>query len=135
MLAEAFFGNEDGVPDSPKTTRQIEWPTSFRGSHLQVGDIVFVKNTHYGIERQLFRLTKVRPWQNQEGIDLAGNWHEDEWYTDLWGQVPDSLFTGVNRTRLRRPPFCWHANETAPPVGDPWYDATERFLWDCPVLQ
>lgn len=128
QLAENFLGNEDALPDSPKGTRYIEWETTFRGSHLQVGDIVFFANVHYGIARQLFRLTKVQPAQDQETIAFGAIWHEDEWYTDLWGQIADALFTGVNRSRSVRPPFPWRAFETAPAVGDPWYDPTEYFF-------
>jgi hypothetical protein len=128
MQAEAFLGNEDALPDSPKGTRYIEFPTSIKGAHLQLGDIVVVSNTHYGIASQLFRLTKIQPTQDCETISLGATWHEDEWYTDLWGQIPDSLFTGQNRNKGIRPPFPWRANETAPPALDPWYDPTELFF-------
>ena len=128
MQAEAFLGNEDGSPDVAKGTRYIEFPTSIKGSHLQLGDIVLVSNTHFGITNQLFRLTKIQPTQDSETINLGMMWHEDEWYTDLWGQVPDSLFTGQNRNKGIRPPFPWRANETAPPANDPWYDPTENFF-------
>ncbi len=129
FLAETFRGNpRTGINDKNDSggTWIVEFETSFRAIHVKVGDIVEVSQTDYALDAQLFRVLAVAPTANCERLLIRAQWHEDDWYTDRYGQRPDPLLQAQRRHRLLRPPFGWLPDMEAPQSWDPIWDPTEK---------
>ena len=123
--AELSMGNARG--DSSGTFF-FGYDTSFRALHLKMGDICRYSDLQNGISNQLIRILEIEPDTNYERVRLKARWHNDDWYTDAWGQDGVPGYSGQGRAKLLRPPFPWLANYEAPWPGDSMFPETEKFF-------
>lgn len=134
QFAEQFRGNPrsgniiiSGEPqDDSGGTWIATFETSFKAVHLNVGDIIGITYADYGLDAQQFRILAISPMANFERITIRAQWHEDDWYLDSYGQVPDPILQAQRKHRLNRPPFGWLPDETAPLSTDTMVDPTEK---------
>lgn len=130
MYFEQYRGNPrtgfNGLNDSGGTWI-AEWETSFRAIHLAIGQIVLLgSDLLYTPNDQTFRILSIKVSPNFERMTLRAMWHEDDPYTDAYGQSPSPILEQQLRNKLRRPPFGWNPNFTAPLITDPLYSLTEK---------
>lgn len=62
--------------------RYVEFQTGLRGIGVRPGDLITVTYARHGLDRQLFRVTRVRPSENLESAWITAQWHEDAWFAD-----------------------------------------------------
>lgn len=129
-LAENFRGNENG---DTRGTRwwDIEDATS-RVEHLRVGHIVLLRSQAISLRPAvqlqspsgtnimgiLARVEEVKPSTDGERWSLKLRWHEDAWYTDLYGQQGAPLNSDPQRGLPDRPPYPWRPYGEQPIAGD-----------------
>jgi hypothetical protein len=99
-------------------TLLLDFEASSRALHLSIGDIVLVNWELLGISDQLFRVARISPATNFETAKLTVSWHDDDWYTDSWGQAASPDAGRRYRDRLSRPSFPWQPYGEPPVVGD-----------------
>jgi hypothetical protein len=125
-LAERNRGNE---ADDTRGTRVFKFGTSVRVEHLRVGHLVLFTWHSLGIVQQLFRVINIQPSTDYEDVHITIQWHEDIWYTDIYGQSPQGLYSFLNNNRPIRGPLPWQPYAESPlvPAGDtyPQLSATE----------
>lgn len=126
-IAETLRGNP--LQDTGGT-QIYEIVTTFRGMHLNKGDIVLLQLAQLNLQDNLesppgtpiagalFQVVELQPSLDLETLKITLNWHRDEWYTDIWGQVDDPGFSRPERDRLSRAPFPWLASNTFPQAND-----------------
>lgn len=78
-LSKLLRGNPAG---DTRGTDWWEWQTSFRACEVQIGHLVLLNETRYGLTNQLVRVTGIKPSRNYETVTLVGHHHEDDWYFD-----------------------------------------------------
>lgn len=103
-FAEQCRGNWRGDTGG---TLAFEFTLSYRGIHLNIGDICMFTWQPFGIEDQLVRVLRIAPNSNYETVKITATWHEDQWYLDTFGQKGQPGFTSARRNRLIRPAFNW----------------------------
>lgn len=134
QFAEQFRGNPrsgniviNGEPqDDTGGTWIATFDTSFKAIHLRVGHIIGITYPEYGLDAQQFRILAVTPQADFETINIRCQWHEDDWYLDSYGQVPDPILQAQRKHRLNRPPFGWLPDTQAPLSTDPMIDPSEK---------
>jgi hypothetical protein len=62
--------------------RFVEFETGLRGIGVRPGDLITVSYPRYGLDRQSFRVLRVRQSADLEGSTITAQWHEDAWYAD-----------------------------------------------------
>ncbi|MCW5963470.1 MAG: hypothetical protein KIT83_05480 [Bryobacterales bacterium] len=62
--------------------RYVEFETGLRGIGIRPGDLITVTYARHGLQRQPFRVLRVRPAANLESAQIVAQWHEDAWYAD-----------------------------------------------------
>jgi hypothetical protein len=90
-----------------------------------VGKLCRFSHAQLNLSNQAVRVIKIQPAKDHETANLALQWHEDQWYTDTYGQSGVPIYAGNNKTPLSRPPFPWQPFDTAGLVGDPIYDPSD----------
>jgi hypothetical protein len=127
---EQYRGNpRTGIDDLNDSggTWIAEWESSFRAIDLRIGDIVTLgADLLFTDDDQTFRLISISPSPNFERITFQAIWHEDDPYTDGYGQSPDPKLEQQLKNKLRRPPFGWNPNFEAPGVFDPMFEHSEK---------
>lgn len=136
-LAENLRGNEN------QDTRGTRWwdlnELTSRVSHLRVGQIVLMQYQQLGltplnqlesppgnfIPGILLRVEAIKPTTNYERVTLTLRWHEDVWYTDLYGQEAAPLASNPAQFQPPRPPYPWKPFGESPVAGDSMWDSTE----------
>jgi hypothetical protein len=103
----------------------FEFDTSFRVAHLRVGHICRITYQQLALTTIPIRVLKIQPSTDFRTCRITAVYHNDEWYTDAWGQGPDPKFSRLDRSRLDRPAFVWLPNQEAPVSGNPLYGPTE----------
>ena len=137
QLAENYRGNPrsgefiDPTTGEPKNdtggTWIVNFETSFQAFQVAVGDIIDVSFDIYGLDTQLFRVLSIQPTANYERLTIRAQWHEDDWYLDSYGQVPDPILQNRRRNKMLRPPYGWLANQETPVnPQDPLVDPTQK---------
>jgi hypothetical protein len=121
-LAESFRGNRYG---DTRGTLQISFQTTVKAAHLRQGQIVCFTDDRYGLDKQLFRVTKIQAHRNAETYSVAMLWHNDDWYVDTYGQGPDPDYSRPKRDREARPPWGWQPYSEQPETFDPMFDDEE----------
>lgn len=144
QLAESLRGNENR---DTRGTRFWDIDATSRMEHLRVGDILlfaYQALVNAGallagglqplvplqspagtqIPGILARLESITPATNYERAVFKVRWHEDYWYTDLYGQTAAPPFSGAMLPA--RLPFPWDPNGEAPITGDALWSPTER---------
>lgn len=128
QLAEQFRGNprtgNNGVND-PGGTWTINFQCSYRGVHLNIGQIISVTMAKYQLDDQWFRIIAVSPDPDAEKITIRAIWHEDDWYLDSYGQNPSPILQQQQKQALLRPPLGWAPDITTPVSGDPLWAQTD----------
>lgn len=59
----------------------VEFETSMKGLGIRPGDLISVTYLKEGLERQLFRVTKISPRVNYRTALIAAQIHEEYWYS------------------------------------------------------
>lgn len=124
IIAEAWRGNASG--DRRGTyIGELEPLAGFRVIRLRVGHICLLTDVQHGITNQLIRVLKIQPGANFETCKVTFQFHDDDWYTDVFWQSNDPLFSEQARDRLPRPSFPWCPYKVQPNAADPMFDATD----------
>ena len=105
-MAERQRGN---AADDPRGTMVMTFGTTVKCEHLRVGNLILFSWKALGIARQLFRVMKIAPGTDFAEARVTASWHNDVWYTDLYGQAPQALYSETNRNRPARMPLPWQA--------------------------
>ncbi len=129
MFFNAYRGNPrtgfNGQNDSGGTWI-AEFETTFRAIHLVIGHIILIgKDLLFTDDDQLFRITSIAVAPNFERMTIRAVWHEDDPYTDVYGQQPDPILEQQLRKKLARPPFGWAPDTEAPIAHDAIFDPTD----------
>ncbi|MCC6591616.1 MAG: hypothetical protein IT168_33325 [Bryobacterales bacterium] len=127
--AEQFRGNWRGDTGG---TLVFEFPVSFRGVHLSVGDLCLLNWEPLGVLNQPVRVIRIQPASNFETARFAVAWHSDDWYLDSWGQQGMPRPASPHRNRLIRPAFSWLPFGQQPEQGDSLFGRSE---WNFKVGQ
>jgi hypothetical protein len=141
ILAENFRGNPYGSQEITGTRGSYFWQptTTHRVEHLRVGDIVLFRSQAQqlapfiplqsppgtGITGILCRVEAIKPASNYERMGLTLKWHEDEWYTDVFGQTGTPGYSSPIGTLPSRPPLPWKPYGQQPIAGDSMYASSE----------
>lgn len=67
---------------STKGNLFIEFQTSFRALKVRPGDIIAVTYAKEGFTRLPFRVSKLSPAMNYQLVNILGQIHNDDWYSD-----------------------------------------------------
>ena len=70
----------------PSGSTRVQISTTFKAMHLRFGHIVMLSWPRMGITNQLFRVISVQPAMNWETAKIILQWHEDDVWTDAYGQ-------------------------------------------------
>src|SRR5262249_40418296 len=60
-----------------------------------------------------------------ERMSITARWHEDVWYTDIYGQTAAPEYSDPGKSTPARPPYPWKPYGQQPVTGDALYDSTE----------
>ena len=112
-LAERQYGNE---ANDPRGTRVFTFGTTIQVEHLRLGNLVYFSWQPLGIVRQLFRVIKIQPATNFTTCKITIQWHNDVWYTDEYGQQPQSFYSNAGIVAPNRAPLPWQAFGEQPNV-------------------
>lgn len=134
-LGENLRGNENG---DTRGTWYFDWVSTIKLEHLRVGHICLFQYQQLGLTplAQLFaggvpipgilvRIIKIAPSSDFRSVSITAQWHEDVWYTDLYGQRGAPLYSNPRKHRPVRPPFPWKPNAQAPITGDSIFAPSE----------
>lgn len=58
----------------------IDFETTVKGIGLAPGDLITITYLKEGLERQLFRVTRIAPGINYQTVAITAQWHDDAWY-------------------------------------------------------
>ena len=134
-LAEQLRGNE--VQDT-RGTRRFEIKTTFRISHLRVGQIVLCRyaqspNSYRSIDPNvsalgfLARVIKIEGTTNFEGMTTTVEWTESSWYTDAFGQSVPPQYSDPRKNAPNRPALPWHTVDLPRPFTDALFPSKPTF--------
>lgn len=123
--AELEQGNPRGDSGG---TYFFSFETSFKALHLKMGDICRFSDQQNDITNQLIRILEIEPSTNFERVRIKARWHNDDWYTDAWGQDGVPGYSGNGRAKLLRPPYPWLANYEAPWANDSMFATSDKFF-------
>lgn len=70
---------------------------------------------------QPFRLLSAQPATDGESFVIRGAWHNDDWYTDAYGQNPAPFYRNPFLNPPARPPYPWQPNGQAFDSNDALY--------------
>lgn len=79
-----------GLHRTLRGNRFFELESGVHAIGLRPGDLVAMSYERNGLVRSLFRVLSIEPSQNFERVRIAGQKHEDDWYTDAW-EAGDSV--------------------------------------------
>jgi len=68
----------------------LEFETSVKAIGLKPGDLVTMTYPKEGLDRQLFRISRVTPGINFRTVQLTMQWHDDDWYVQTAGKGAES---------------------------------------------
>jgi hypothetical protein len=83
MLGEALRCN---ARLDPSGSTRVEITTTFKAVHLKYGDIVLLSWDRKSFNSQMFRVISIQPSTNWETAKIILQWHEDDVWTDAYGQ-------------------------------------------------
>ena len=135
-LAEQNHGNPEG---DARGTYFFELESTVRIEHLRVGQIVLMQNQSLGMNGAtplqsppgtsipgfLCRVISTAPTTDFERSVCQLAWHEDIWYTDVFGQAPAPFYSAQARGIPARPPFAWSPYGQQPLAGDAMWPSTD----------
>lgn len=119
VMATTFSKIHNGnVVGDTRGTIKFEFETTVKAAHLHAGHIVSLSHAQWNLTKQLFRVESIQPTMNYDVVKIRVAWHNDNWYLDTHGQVPDPEVSNPRRDRLARPPYGWMPNQVAAAAGD-----------------
>jgi len=143
ILAENFRGNP-----WLDTRGTYFWQptTTHRLAHLRVGHICLLRFQSQalapsvplqsppgtGITGILVRVEAIKPASNYQRMTVTLRWHDDRWYTDIYGQRGTPGYSDPRQPLPTRPPLPWRPYAEQPIAGDSMYDPSE---WNFGVSQ
>lgn len=68
----------------------LEFETSVKAIGLKPGDLVTMTYAKQGMDRQLFRISRITPGLNFRTVQLTMQQHEDDWYVQTAGNGAES---------------------------------------------
>lgn len=119
-LAERQYGNP---ARDARGTYSFTITSTVRCEHLRNGHIVQLKAPGLWEDYQTFRVMKISPSTDFETVKVTLQWHDDEWYTDLYGQEPEAFYKNVSTNRPTRAPLAWQPDEVVPDFPTSEYPA------------
>ncbi len=133
ILAESFRGNPIG---DTRGTYFWDIEATHRIEHLRVGHIVGFRYeatalspavTLSGLPSNttLARVVSITPTTDYERIRITIAWHEDEWYTDVFGQRGAPGYSNPLQASRDRLPYVWKPYGQQPCVGNSLHDPTD----------
>lgn len=126
QFAKWLRGNEQG---DTRGTRGFRFSTTFvKACHLQIGDLVTLTSTRWGLTKKVVRIFQIQPTANGERVTILVRWHEDAWYSNTFGQGTEQKYKAQRRDNLLRPAFPWYGDKAAPLAGDAIYGPSEYFF-------
>lgn len=143
ILAENFRGN-------PRLDTRgsyfFQVTTTVRLEHLRVGHIVLFRYQALslqpgtqlqsppgtGISGILCRVEAIKPASNYERMTVTLRWHDDRWYTDLYGQRGTPGYSDPRQALPDRLPLPWKPFAQQPIASDSMYVSSE---WSFSVAQ
>lgn len=134
-LAEQLRGNEQ---QDTRGTRRFEIKTTFRISHLRVGQIVLCRfsqppNSYTSVDTHLAglgflgRVIKIEGTTNFEQMTTTVEWTESSWYADAFGQSVPPQYSDPRKNPPNRPSLPWHNVDLARPFTDALFPGTPTF--------
>ncbi len=85
----------------------VEFESSVQAIGLRPGDIISLTYSRWGVDRKLFRVLTIEPFQNFERVRICAQRHEDGWYApESWAAGTPPMQTGWRlsyRDRSRAP--------------------------------
>lgn len=81
----------------------VEFETGLRGLGVRPGDLITVSYPKHGLDRQLFRVSRLSPSADLQTTRIVAQLHDDAWYSDV---VLDEI-GGIDR--YRRPGSAFSA--------------------------
>lgn len=102
-----------------KGTLFFDFTSTFRVSHLKVGDICRFSWQRLGISLQPVRVTSIQGTENWKQLKLTTRWHSDQHYVDSILQNPAPLFNNPGRSVPNRDPYPWKPDGWSGFNGDP----------------
>ncbi len=143
ILAESLRGNRWG-----DTRGAYFWDieVTSRCEHLRVGHIVLFRFQAQALRPAiqlesppgtpimgiLARVESIKPTTNYERMTLTIRWHEDEWYTDLYGQQSAQLYSDPRKSLPPRPPYPWKPYAEQPISGNSMWSTS---AWNFAIAQ
>jgi hypothetical protein len=113
-------------------TIMVEFETSVKAIHLEVGQIVLFYDAQTGIGGDLggtpgqsFRVVKIQPSTNFETAKLTLQWHNDNWYQDTYGQGAHQPIYKNTLSAPNRPPYPWRAGVVGGDTTDIYFDSSD----------
>jgi hypothetical protein len=103
-MAEQNYGNPYS---QPRGTIYVEFETTVRGEHLTSGAIFGLNLINPAISMQSFRVLSITPTGDYERVRIVASWHNDIWYTWLFGQAPAPFYSQLSQGIPARLPFPW----------------------------
>ena len=110
-MAERQYGNVRG--DAGGTTI-FTIGTTVRCEHLRVGHLVFLSLVKYGMVKQLFRVIDKQASTDFVTAKIKLQWHDDEWYEDIYGQAPQAFQSQPSTNGPGRAPLPWQPSQISP---------------------
>lgn len=104
--------------------RYVEFEAGLRGIGIRPGDIITITYARHGLDRQAFRVLRVKPAANLESAWITAQWHEDAWFSDT---ILEEI-GGIDR--YRQPGTAYGtprplAGALVQPDGGSFFDVTE----------
>ncbi len=113
-------------------TIMVDFETSVKAIHLEVGQIVLFYDAQTGIggglgvtPGQSFRVVKIQPSTNFETAKITLQWHNDNWYQDTYGQGAHQPIYKNTLSAPNRPPYPWRAGTNAGDEDDIYFEPTD----------
>lgn len=143
ILAESLRGNRWG---DTRGTYFWDIEVTSRLEHLRVGHIVMFRyqaqELRPAVQLQspsgtnvtgiLARVESIKPTTNYERMTLTIRWHEDEWYTDIFGQQSAQFYSDPRKNLPPRPPYPWKPYAEQPISGDSMWSTS---AWSFAIAQ
>jgi hypothetical protein len=114
-------------------TISLTFKTSFKCLHLRMGHIVLfdytqmstdaglVDNASNPVNGFLARVSAIKPDANYQTATVTLQWHDDDWYVDIFEQEGFQQQIPQYHNTLLRPPFPWLPWQTQPLNNDALY--------------
>ena len=103
-IAERQYGNSRGDGSG---TMVYRIGTTVKCSNLQIGSIVGLTIFSLNFSLQPFRVLAIEPARDFSGAYVTIQYHDDDWYTDTYGQTGEQSTLTAAKDTAQRVPLPW----------------------------